>query len=114
MRRGVIFFVLFNVATVSYLVYTFWTLITLLLIDGSADAISRAEIPGEKSDPFAGKKQLIPKIIHQTYANTSLPQHWKAAQQSCLNLHKDYEYKVCRNKRFPAIGFDIYTDWLTG
>ncbi|EKG09054.1 hypothetical protein MPH_13964 [Macrophomina phaseolina MS6] len=35
----------------------------------------------------------IPKIIHQTYANTSIPDHWKPAQQSCLDLHPDYEYK---------------------
>ncbi|EKG16492.1 hypothetical protein MPH_06268 [Macrophomina phaseolina MS6] len=35
----------------------------------------------------------IPKIIHQTYANTSIPDHWKPAQRSCLDLHPDYEYK---------------------
>ncbi|KAF4307731.1 hypothetical protein GTA08_BOTSDO04291 [Botryosphaeria dothidea] len=35
----------------------------------------------------------IPKIIHQTYANHSIPDHWKQAQQSCLDLHPDYEYK---------------------
>ncbi|KAL1614921.1 CSG1/SUR1-like protein [Diplodia seriata] len=35
----------------------------------------------------------IPKIIHQTYANRTIPDHWKKAQQSCLDLHPDYEYK---------------------
>ncbi|KAF4539463.1 Mannosyl phosphorylinositol ceramide synthase SUR1 [Lasiodiplodia theobromae] len=35
----------------------------------------------------------IPKIIHQTYANRTIPDHWKQAQQSCLDLHPDYEYK---------------------
>lgn len=67
----------------------------LLLMDGAADAISRAEIPSTNSDPFVGKKQLIPKIIHQTYANTSLPKQWISAQASCKAHNKDYEYKVC-------------------
>ncbi|GME66109.1 hypothetical protein GTA08_BOTSDO04291 [Neofusicoccum parvum] len=35
----------------------------------------------------------IPKIIHQTYRNHSIPEHWRPAQQSCVNLHPDYEYK---------------------
>ena len=95
MRRGVLIFFLVNLTIVCYLVYSVWTLLTLLVVDGSSDAISRAEIPGPNSDdPLNGRKQLIPKIIHQTYANTSLPAHWKAAQQSCIDLHKDYEYKV--------------------
>jgi mannosyltransferase OCH1-like enzyme len=95
MRRGVLIFFVVNLTIVCYLVYNVWTLLTLLVVDGSSDAISRAEIPGPNSDdPLNGRKQLIPKIIHQTYANTSLPAHWKAAQQSCIELHKDYEYKV--------------------
>jgi inositol phosphorylceramide mannosyltransferase catalytic subunit len=96
MRRGVFLFVVFNFAVVTYLVYSVWTLLTLLVVDGSDDAIPRAEIPGPNSDdPFNGRPQLIPKIIHQTYANTSLPPHWMEAQRSCLDLHVDYEYKVC-------------------
>jgi inositol phosphorylceramide mannosyltransferase catalytic subunit len=34
----------------------------------------------------------IPKIIHQTYINDSIPPHWRAAQQSCKAAHPDYEY----------------------
>jgi hypothetical protein len=95
MRRTVLLFILVNVSIVTYLVYNVWTLLSLLVVDGSEDAISRAEIPGPNSDdPFNGRPQLIPKIIHQTYANTSLPPHWKEAQQSCLKLHQDYDYKV--------------------
>jgi hypothetical protein len=96
MRRGVFLFVICNFAIVTYLVYSVWTLLTLLVVDGSDDAIPRAEIPGPNSDdPFNGRPQLIPKIIHQTYANASLPPHWQEAQKSCRDLHVDYEYKVC-------------------
>jgi len=95
MRKGVLLFLLVNLTIVTYLIYSVWTLLTLLVVDGSEDAISRAEIPGPTAaDPFNGKKQLIPKIIHQTYANTSLPQHWKEASDSCKKIHKDYEYHV--------------------
>jgi mannosyltransferase OCH1-like enzyme len=38
---------------------------------------------------------MIPKIIHQTYINTSIPEQWKSGQQSCIDLHADYEYMVC-------------------
>lgn len=40
--------------------------------------------------------QYIPKIIHQTYINESVPEHWREAQRSCIDLHEDYEYKVRR------------------
>jgi inositol phosphorylceramide mannosyltransferase catalytic subunit len=94
MRKGLLIFFLINLAIVAFLVNSVWTLLTLLVVDGSNDAISRAELPGPNSGPIDGKAQIIPKIIHQTYANTSLPSHWKEAQQSCLDLHEDYEYKV--------------------
>jgi hypothetical protein len=94
MRKGVLIFLLVNIGIVAFLVHSVWTLLTLLVVDGSADAISRAELPGPNSGPIEGRAEIIPKIIHQTYANTSLPAHWKEAQQSCLDLHQDYEYKV--------------------
>jgi inositol phosphorylceramide mannosyltransferase catalytic subunit len=95
MRRGVLAFILVNVALITYLVFSVWTLISLLLVDGSEDAISRAELPSpESEDQFGGKRQLIPKIIHQTYANASIPSVWEAAQQSCIDLHPDYEYRL--------------------
>lgn len=41
------------------------------------------------------RPQLIPKIIHQTYVNDTVPERWREAQKSCVDLHEDYEYKVC-------------------
>jgi mannosyltransferase OCH1-like enzyme len=98
MRRGTIIFLIINLLVIGFLLNAFSTLIGLLFEDGSADAIHRAEIPAPGSDLIDNRTQLIPKIIHQTYINSSIPIQWKAGQQSCIDLHEDYEYKV----RFPS------------
>ena len=94
MRGRVLIFLLINIAIVGLLLNSVWTLLSLLVVDGSGDAISRAELPAPKSDLIDGMPRVIPKIIHQTYANDSIPLVWQAAQQSCVDLHKDYEYMV--------------------
>ncbi|KAF2092635.1 hypothetical protein NA57DRAFT_49950 [Rhizodiscina lignyota] len=100
MRRSVAIFLLINVAIVIYLVSSVWTLLSLLVVDGSADAISRAELPGPaSSSPTGDRKELIPRIIHQTYVNESIPPHWEEARQSCLALHKDWEYNLWTDKK---------------
>jgi mannosyltransferase OCH1-like enzyme len=40
------------------------------------------------------RKPLIPKIIHQTWTNTTIPPLWKQAQQSCLSKHEDWQYML--------------------
>jgi mannosyltransferase OCH1-like enzyme len=94
MRRGTIIFLVINLLIIGFLLNAFSTLISLLFEDGSADAIARAEIPAPNSGLIENKTQLIPKIIHQTYINESIPARWKDGQQSCITLHDDYEYKV--------------------
>src|SRR2546421_13129489 len=93
-RRGLLIFILVNLFIVGTLVRTVFTLITLLFEDGATDAIPRADIPAPNSGLIESKPQFIPKIIHQTYKNETIPDIWKAARQSCLDLHRDYEYKV--------------------
>jgi mannosyltransferase OCH1-like enzyme len=94
MRRGTIIFLVINLLIIGFLLNAFSTLISLLFEDGSADAIARAEIPAPNSGLIENKTQLIPKIIHQTYINESIPARWKDGQQSCITLHDDYEYKL--------------------
>ncbi|GAM86733.1 hypothetical protein ANO11243_047520 [Dothideomycetidae sp. 11243] len=97
MRRAVLFFLIFNFFLVIFILNSVWTLLSLLVVDGSADAISRAELPAPGSDAIDGREQMIPKIIHQTYVNTSIPPIWQEAQQSCIDLHKEkdgWEYKL--------------------
>lgn len=94
MRRGLLVFVLVTVAVLGYALHSVWTLLTLLVVDGSEDAISKAELPAPNSVAINDRPQLIPKIIHQTYINESIPEVWQGPQDSCLKLHPDYEYKV--------------------
>lgn len=94
MRRGIVIFILVNVLILGFLVRSVFTLLTLLVEDASADAIHRSDIPSPNSSLLESRPQIIPKIIHQTYINESIPEHWIEPQQSCINLHPDYEYKV--------------------
>lgn len=104
MRRKfttILFFVA-NLLVLSFLLYTVWPLLALLVVDGRSDQISRAELPAPDSNLVGGRPHVIPKIIHQTYkscaptGNNSIPAIWRDAQQSCIDLHPDYEYKACR------------------
>lgn len=94
MRRGLVLFLLANLIIIGVLVNYVFTLITLLFEDCSADAINVAELPPLNSTLIDPRPQLIPKIIHQTYVNDSIPAIWQPAQQSCIDLHPDYEYMV--------------------
>jgi mannosyltransferase OCH1-like enzyme len=94
MRRGILIFLISTIVVLGFAVHHVWTLLELLVVDGKEDAILRAELPAPNSGAISERPQLIPKIIHQTYINESVPEHWKAPQQSCIDLHPDYEYKV--------------------
>lgn len=37
---------------------------------------------------------LVPKIIHQTWKDKDIPEKWRAAQKSCIDLHPDFEYRL--------------------
>lgn len=97
MRRGLVVFLVINLVVIAFLVRSVFTLLTLLIEDGSADAIHSAEIPAPNSPLIDNLPQLIPKLIHQTYVNETIPEHWREAQRSCIDLHEDYEYKVGRS-----------------
>ncbi|KAF2715004.1 glycosyltransferase family 32 protein [Pleomassaria siparia CBS 279.74] len=99
MRKGVILFIVTTILVLGFAVQHVWILISLLLVDGREDAISRAELPAPNSGAISERPQLIPKIIHQTYINASIPAHWKGPQQTCLDLHPDYEYKLWTDKK---------------
>ena len=93
--RGLVLFLLLNLVIIGSLVYSVFTLITLLFEDCSADAIPAIDIPPPDAvDAINKLPQYIPKIIHQTWVNESIPEKWQKAQQSCRDLHGDYEYMV--------------------
>ena len=101
MRRSVLVFLIINLLVIALLVRSVFTLITLLTETGDADAISRAEIPDLQSPWIESRPQLIPKIIHQTYINETIPERWLEPVQQCRDMHEDYEYKV-RTLRGPG------------
>lgn len=97
MRRGIVIFLLLLAALVIFLIAQVWTLLTLLVVTGSEDAITKSELPAPNSSRVNNGAHLIPKIIHQTYKNSSIPAVWQEAQQSCLDLHRKedgWEYKL--------------------
>lgn len=111
MRRGQIIFLLGFVLFVGFALHAFSTLISLLFEKGTNDVIYLEELPGLDGVPKDTRPQLIPKIIHQTYINSTIPKQWKEGQQSCKDLHADYEYKVVspapwRLKHFPRLPTD--------
>ncbi|KAI1829128.1 CAZyme family GT32 [Penicillium roqueforti] len=99
MRRGLLVFVLVNLLILSFLVRRVSTLLSLLVEDAAADAIHCAELPSPNSSLIEQRPQIIPKIIHQTYTNETIPGVWREAQQSCFNLHPDYEYILWTNEK---------------
>ena len=114
MRRSLTIFLALIVLFVIIAVHQVFTLITLLFEDASADAIPHAELPAPNSSLVDNPKlpPMIPKIIHQTYINASIPPQWKEAQQSCLDLHQGWEYKVCGSCYSKSSKFEIWSNGL--
>lgn len=93
MRRSHLVFLLATIAFLTLALHSVSTLLSLLVEDAATDVIHPSEIPAINSTLNSSLPQLIPKIIHQTYINASTPERWRPAQESCLELHPDYEYK---------------------
>ncbi|KAK9382801.1 nucleotide-diphospho-sugar transferase [Kockiozyma suomiensis] len=69
----------------------------VLLFDPATDNAIEFEVPvfDKASGTYSTvNPQLIPKIIHQTWKNDTVPEQWKMAQSSCIDMHPDFEYKL--------------------
>ncbi|KAJ6113223.1 hypothetical protein N7523_006540 [Penicillium sp. IBT 18751x] len=99
MRPGLLIFLLINLLILTLLVRSVSTLLSLLVEDAVADAIHRSELFSSNSSLTEQRPQVIPKIIHQTYKNETIPEVWVDAQQSCIGLHPDYEYILWTNEK---------------
>ncbi|KAK5167562.1 CSG1/SUR1-like protein [Saxophila tyrrhenica] len=105
MRRGLLIFLLLLFALLAFAIHTVWTLITLLFVTGARSAITKAELPSPNSSRIGTGPALIPKILHQTWQNESIPAVWKGAQQSCLDLHREedgWEYMLWTDAKMEA------------
>lgn len=92
MRKSYIIFGLTQALILGSLCYTVRWLFVLLLDSGASDAIHSIEIPGVNSPLIDQRPQLVPKIIHQTWKNTTIPEKWIEPQKTCKELHPDYQY----------------------
>lgn len=79
-----------HVVLVLYLAYLAFDLITLLNDDTFIDALLDVEL--NPADGVLDRPAMIPKIIHQTYKTTTIPEIWRPGQQACVDLHPDYQY----------------------
>lgn len=73
-----------------FLIYQLFDLITLLYDDSHQFAFLENEL--NNPNYLTSQPQLIPKIIHQTYKTTSIPEIWLDGQKNCQDLNSDYEY----------------------
>jgi inositol phosphorylceramide mannosyltransferase catalytic subunit len=96
MRRGTLLLVLAAATILGGLVYLFSTLIALLFETGLQNAIQPAVLSAlsRSSSSTLEDRRPIPKIIHQTWKNETIPEAWSIAQYSCQDLHPDYQYIV--------------------
>jgi hypothetical protein len=92
MRKPVLALVLIISVVLAGLVYLFSTFIGLLFETGLANAISPETLVERLS--WHEDRHLIPKILHQTWKNETVPEAWTIAQYSCMDLHPDYQYIV--------------------
>lgn len=88
MRRGLLLFLVIVTALLLFAVNQVWNLLGLLVYDGKEDMIDPADLPdpGNKLNQDS-PNQMIPKIIHQTTKNETIPAVWKEAHQSCVDMH---------------------------
>ncbi|KAK9476194.1 nucleotide-diphospho-sugar transferase [Lipomyces japonicus] len=89
--------------------------ITLLFDPVSDNAIEFevTEVDQATGLPVLSHPQLIPRIIHQTWKNESIPEQWKAAQESCTLKHPDFEYKLWTDessRKFIAENYPWFLD----
>ena len=92
MRKSLFLLIILLLSILGGLVYLFSTFIALLFETGLLSAIPPETLPFRAQ--WAEDRRPIPKILHQTWKNETIPEMWSIAQYSCRDLHPDYEYIV--------------------
>jgi mannosyltransferase OCH1-like enzyme len=54
---------------------------------------------------------MIPKIIHQTWKTTEIPENWKFGVDECKRIHSDYEYKLWTDDMMEDFVKKEYSDF---
>jgi len=92
MRKALVYLILIVSAIVLVCTYLVSTCIGLLFENGLQWAIQPNDLP--LRDAWREDQRPIPKIIHQTWKNETIPEQWTIAHYTCLDLHPDYQYIV--------------------
>lgn len=97
LKKTSVWLLLLDSLLVILLVRTLDPLITLLRrneeLFGARFTVSQEEETSVSSKHSPQHK--IPRILHQTCANDTVPSVWVNSQHSCKEAYSDYEYKVC-------------------
>lgn len=81
------------VATVAYS-YAWWGMGPSMQWATPSGAAAGLPAAAAAASPRAEADLPVPKLLHQTWKTHEVPEVWKAAQKSCIDLHPDYEYKL--------------------
>ena len=92
------YLLLIDLVIVALLVYITEPLITLLRRN---EELFTPKVVLSNDAPAYTDQRKIPKILHQTTANATIPDKWVDSQQSCKKAYSDFEYKVRRFKHPP-------------
>ncbi|CCC68317.1 hypothetical protein NCAS_0B02330 [Naumovozyma castellii] len=94
MKREIKILIYANTLLWVFIVYYTFDLLTLIIDNTFQDALLDVDLNPtlEQQAMEIDKPQLIPKIIHQTYKTTDIPEQWKESRQKCIDLHPDYKY----------------------
>ena len=92
MRRPLLLLIVGVSLVLGGAVWLVSTLIALLFESGLQTAIDPEQLNIRSG--WGEDRRPIPKIIHQTWKNETVPEMWSIAQYSCLDLHPDYQYIV--------------------
>ena len=46
---------------------------------------------------------VIPAVIHQTWKTADIPQQWRAARQSCVDMHPAFHFRLWTDEDARAL-----------
>ncbi|KAH8707876.1 Mannosyl phosphorylinositol ceramide synthase CSH1 [Beauveria bassiana] len=96
-RKAAALLLFIDVLIVVALVVILEPLITLLR--RNEDLFTpRLTLPSTAAPETPGGKHKIPRILHQTTANDTIPAKWVESQRSCKEVYKDYKYMLWTDK----------------
>ncbi|KTW30198.1 hypothetical protein T552_00676 [Pneumocystis carinii B80] len=112
MKRWRLFSVLIGIFMIIILLGKSWFLIALLFENFGLERIPEWSILYPDLYNIDIKKEAIPRIIHQTWKNETIPDKWKEASDKCRKNHPNYEYMFWTDEKARDFIAEKYTWFL--